>query len=562
MARKRTGRPAGRPAHPGILTPAEERVLAGVRDGLTNGEIAVRLGISLDGVKFHVSNMLGKLQLESRDELARWKAPREGVLRRAWGGVPLLAKLVAGAGGVAVVGVVVAAILAGDGRAKPAAPPVGPLEDGLVSVALDGTGGNGYSLRMAISGDGRFVAFESNASNLVQGDSNGVMDVFVRDRMLGTTVRVSVTTAGNEANAISRAPAISRDGRYVAFESMASNLVQGVAIPDDEALAQLSPEERAPYTTTVPGRAPAIPSVSPALHSNIYRHDMQSGKTEIVSVALDGRAGLLGSGAPALSADGRYVAFDSIAPNLVTGDTNTGKGGLMGDIALLQGGGCDVFVRDMDAGRTVRVSVATDGAEGIGSSSSPSISADGQVVAFLTDAGNLAPGIQAAKMASVRDLKSGKTQGLAGPPVGPLWIGRPAVSDDGNTIVTAFGTFQPPAAGAASSGSLVDLEVLDRRTGKNRQLSAPPLYLQAPRVTGPVLSGDGKLIADWQDIPIGDLRFVTLDGKPVGVTAPALLPNPAGRSTDLSYPALNTDGSQFAFVSPDAEFAQVYAQHR
>ena len=96
-----------------------------------------------------------------------------------------------------------------------------------VSVASDGAQGNGYSYHPSISADGRYVAFESDASNLVSGDTNGARDVFVHDRQGGGTTRVSVASDGAQGNGGSAHPSISADGRYVAFQSDASNLVSG-----------------------------------------------------------------------------------------------------------------------------------------------------------------------------------------------------------------------------------------------------------------------------------------------------------------------------------------------
>src|SRR6185437_14607613 len=155
MPRKATGGKPGRPFHPELLTPAEQRVLEGVREGLHNAEIGVRLGISPDGVKFHVSNMLAKLGLSSREELARWQPLREGTVRRLWISIPVVAKwIVAGAAVVTAGGVVAFAVLGGDSSDAS-----GPLPDGLVSVSSSGEPGNGMSLPGAMSDDGRFVLF-------------------------------------------------------------------------------------------------------------------------------------------------------------------------------------------------------------------------------------------------------------------------------------------------------------------------------------------------------------------------------------------------------------------
>jgi Tol biopolymer transport system component len=153
-----------------------------------------------------------------------------------------------------------------------------------VSVGDGHVQGNASSLQAAISADGRFVAFESAADNLVADDTNAAKDVFVHDRETGLTTRVSMGGDGSPANAESRAPAISADGRWVAFTSLASNLVA-----DD--------------TNDV---------------FDTFLHDRQSGTTLRVSVGPSGVQGNQSSGEPALSADGRWVAFTSVASNLVS----------------------------------------------------------------------------------------------------------------------------------------------------------------------------------------------------------------------------------------------------
>ncbi|MBU4457101.1 MAG: hypothetical protein KKA65_06395, partial [Nanoarchaeota archaeon] len=213
-----------------------------------------------------------------------------------------------------------------------------------VSVASDGGQGNGdSSWGVSISADGRYVAFKSNASNLVSGDTNDANDVFVHDRQSGQTTRVSVASDGAQGNYHSGSPSISADGRYVAFESYSNNLVSG---DTNDAI-------------------------------DVFVHDRQSGQTRRVSLASDGAQGNYHSGSPSISADGRYVAFGSYSNNLVSGDTNDAN---------------DVFVHDRQSGQTRRVSLASDGTQGSGDSSSPSISADGRYVAFYSDASNLVSG--------------------------------------------------------------------------------------------------------------------------------------------------------------------------
>lgn len=219
----------------------------------------------------------------------------------------------------------------------------------LVSVGPAGVEGNLSSDQAAISADGRFVTFTSAASNLVPGDTNGRWDVFVRDRLMRTTTRVSVGPKGAQGNADSNhtgLPAISADGRFVAFWSYATNLVR-----DD--------------TNGV---------------VDVFVHDRKTGVTERGSI---GRAGVQPNDASfvsKLSANGRFLAFWSFASNLVPSDTN---------------GARDTFVRDRKTGMVERVSVGPRGRQSDGDSGLfdvVSISADGRFVVFDSDATNLVPG--------------------------------------------------------------------------------------------------------------------------------------------------------------------------
>src|SRR5688572_23582965 len=214
----------------------------------------------------------------------------------------------------------------------------------LVSTAA-GDSGNGRSTRPAISADGQRIAFQSLASDLVAGDTNGVSDVFLRDMPGGAIARCSVSSAGLQGDQPSIAPAISGDGRFVAFQSNSTNLVAG-----DTNQA-----------------------------SDVFVHDRATGSTRRVSVDAALAQGNGSSGGACLSADGRFVAFRSLADNLVPGDTN---------------GSYDVFVVELASGQISRVSVSSAGAQatpGLGSDRA-SLSADGRLVAFDSDATNLVGG--------------------------------------------------------------------------------------------------------------------------------------------------------------------------
>lgn len=211
-----------------------------------------------------------------------------------------------------------------------------------ISVSSDGVEGDASSSRASLSSDGRYIAFESDATNLVPNDTNGVRDIFVRDTVSGSIQRVSVATGGGQADGPSYKASISDDGRYVAFESTATNFVDG--------------------------------DINGTLDTFVY--DRINGTTGLVSVGYFALAqGNSASGRPSISADGRYVAFESAADNVVPDDTN---------------GAIDVFVRDMVDGVTTRVSVNSSEEEANGNSSKASISADGRYVAFESTATNLA----------------------------------------------------------------------------------------------------------------------------------------------------------------------------
>ncbi len=217
----------------------------------------------------------------------------------------------------------------------------GALE--LLSVSTAGGAGNAKSLKPVPSVDGAVVTYQSLASDLVANDTNGSLDVFVRDRVAGTTRRVSVSSSGVQGSGASTYPQISPSGSYVVFASVASNL----AASDPNAL------------------------------SDIFRHDLLTGTTEHVSIGLNGEPANGNSLYPAISGDGRFVAFQSAASNLVAGDTN---------------GRIDIFVRDMATGLTERASLSSFGVQGSANSTYPDLSDDGRQVIFISKARNLASG--------------------------------------------------------------------------------------------------------------------------------------------------------------------------
>ena len=269
-----------------------------------------------------------------------------------------------------------------------------------VSISSAGNQGNSASSMPFISGDGRHVAFRSVANNLVSGDTNGVQDAFVHDRQTGTTERVSIDSSGNQANGANDDPVLSRDGRYVAFDSLATNLVPGDTNSSTDAFVydrQTGVTERASIDSfgnegngasgggyiSFDGRYVLFGSSASNLvpgdtngTTDTFVHDRQTGMTERISVDSSGNQSNNASYASSFSGDARYVAFWGFASNLVPGDTN---------------GWPDVFVHDLQTGTTERVSVDSGGNEGNGKSSFPSISGNGRFVAFASEASNLIP---------------------------------------------------------------------------------------------------------------------------------------------------------------------------
>jgi len=276
-----------------------------------------------------------------------------------------------------------------------------------VSVSTAGVEGNGDSEYGAISGDGRFVAFESSASNLVGGDTNSVRDVFVRDRQTGVTERVSVDSNEIQADGASQNPSISDDGRYVVFESAGQFLVPGDTNSSVDVFLrdrQLGTTERISVSTSsaqgnatsgLPrvsgnGRYVVFSSDATSLipgdtngKLDVFLRDRQLGTTELISVSSSGAQSNAASfvslfTAHPITLSGRYVAYNSVATNLVAGDTNLRS---------------DVFLRDRTLGTTVRVSVSSGGGQAHdGDSFGGDLSATGQFVAFYSEASDLVPG--------------------------------------------------------------------------------------------------------------------------------------------------------------------------
>ncbi len=279
------------------------------------------------------------------------------------------------------------------------------LEPVRLNVSDLGVEANNISdgFKSHMSADGRYTAYSSKATNIISGDTNAVEDVFVYDRVSTTTERISVSTDGTEANGASSYPSISANGRYVVFESVATNLVandtngkKDIFIRDlildtttriSVATNSTEGDGDSTYSFISPdGKKVAFTSGSTNFVSgdtngvtDIFVRDLESNETIRVSVASNGTEGNGLSLTPVMSYDGRYIVFPSDATNFAPSDTNTQR---------------DVFLHDTQTGTTVRVSEGSNGEEGTGPNGpgDPAMSWDGRYIAFETTFANLVPG--------------------------------------------------------------------------------------------------------------------------------------------------------------------------
>jgi Tol biopolymer transport system component len=319
-----------------------------------------------------------------------------------------------------------------------AAPAVAAPRTERVSVSSSERQGNGpstqplYRVAPTLSRTGRFVVFASSARNLVPGDTNGKTDVFVRDRKAGTTRRVSLTSKGAQGHRRSIYPSISSSGRYVAFQSQA-----GLTPADRRGGWDVYVRDLKLNRTTLVsirpngvhqgneaaisgnGRSVVFQSQRPSGVSggegkiDIFVRHLGARRTERVSVSPTGEGANFHSLHPSISNDGRLVAFDSSASNLVAGDVN-GLG--------------DVFVRDLKRHATTRIG----GDDTDQDTSAPAISGNGRFVAFISGAREFTGADDDSSGLFRRDLKTGATLRLP--------YGFPSsLSDNGNIVVFAFG---------------------------------------------------------------------------------------------------------------------------
>lgn len=385
--------------------------------------------------------------------------------------------------------------------ATPASAAGGIVATDRVSVATDGTQADGLSILPATDAAGRYVAFLSYAANLVPGDTNGFADVFVRDTRTGTTRLVSAGLGGAPANRPSGGPRISADGRYIVYYSTATNITEPGTdklpaynvyvydqveekterVPtgsDGGMIVDISGDGR--YVTYQSWSNDAVPGgTQRGLH--VFVHDRVSGETELVSRAADGGEGDQGGADPRISADGRYVTFVSDSTNLVAGDTNDKS---------------DVFVRDLGNDTTVRVSVATDGSQSVGWIIDTSISADGRIITYSSNASDLVAGDTNNDFdVFVHDTATRTTtlisDGHDGTPAQSGFALSPEVSGDGRHVLFWSNAWNVVPDDTNYAG---DAFVHDRVTGVNSRVSVTSAGGQSEGSDSGVLSADGQFV--------------------------------------------------------------------
>jgi TolB protein len=389
-------------------------------------------------------------------------------------------------------------------------PAISNARTSLISVSSAGLQGSDYrSEAFAVSASGRYVAFTSAASNLVPGDTNETWDVFVRDRWVGTTTRISESSTGAQANSSSYGLTMTPDGRYVVFASDATNLVRG--------------------------------DTNGALDAFLW--DRRSGMTSRISVSNTGGQVNASSYEAVISGDGRYVAFSSDASDVVAGDTNQAW---------------DVFVRDRVAGTTRRVSLTVTSGQSNSGSASPAISADGRYVTFASDASNLVRGDtnnvgdifvrdQWTNSTSRVSLSTGGGQANSGSASGGMSV-------DGRHVV-----FTSEASNLVrdDTNSFGDIFVRDLWTNTTSRVSVSTTGDQSNEHSyGPAMNADGRYItftSDATNLAPGDTNSfgdIFVRDLWTNTTSRVNLSATGDQSNEYSYgPAINSDGRYIAFSS-------------
>lgn len=379
-----------------------------------------------------------------------------------------------------------------------------------VSISTGGAESNGQSVTVVVSNDCRYVVFVSGADNLVTGDTNGVNDIFLRDTLTDSTIRVSTATDGSQAaNGHSSGPAISSSGRYLVFVSGADNLVV-----NDTNNAK-----------------------------DVFLKDLQTGQLSRVSVGSSGSQANGASVEPVVSADGRYVSFQSVSDNLVSGDTN---------------GVSDIFLKDVQTGQITRVSTNSSGVEAVGGSVSAAISSDGRYVAFQSAADNLVENdTNEDDDIFLKDLQTGQVTRVSTDSAGNQASSGgivPAISGDARYVV-----FESNAGDlvAGDTNGAFDIFLKDTHSGMTWRVSTDSNSAQANGGNlRPVISFDGRYLAYdslASNLVVGDTngsKDILVKDMANSVTVRVSTDSSGIQGNNSSvFPEISGDGSCVVFAS-------------
>lgn len=434
-----------------------------------------------------------------------------------------------------------------------AAAPQWPGQTVIASRRPGGVPTGDHSFDSSLSADGRFVAFGSRDAGLVAGDTNGADDIFVLDRVTGSIERVSLASNGSQANGSSGLPVISADGRFVLFFSLASNLTDG----DGNGTGDVFVRDRVAGTTTLVSVAlgggagnkqsggaaygwggisadgrfvhfasdatDLVPGDTNGVR-DVFLRDLETGITECLSAGLSGAGGDGHSKAGGLSADGGVAVFSSLAGNLVVADADAHE---------------DVFVWTRASSAVQRISATPAGDDADGNSGVPRISADGRTAVFVSAASNLVDGdtngvtdifVAEAPFTNLRRVNLAPSDVQANAPSGTFTAQPPAISADGRFV--AF-TSEATNLVDGDTNAVADLFIAETENGDVRRVSVSFDGVQAnAQIIRPSLSADGRLVSfdtNATTLVAGDAN-VRLDVFVTGGVAvsPAALLIPAG----------------------------------
>jgi Tol biopolymer transport system component len=399
------------------------------------------------------------------------------------------------------------AALAGLVLAAAAAVPVAAVE--LVSVAGTGAQGNFQSRYPVVSADGRYVAFESDATNLVPGDTNAATDIFVRDRVAGTTVRVSVTAAGAQVNAASRLPAISGDGQRIVFDSF------GALLPDSG-------------------------------FNNCYLVDRAASTVVLLDRRVDTGAAATGTcQSPSISLDGNRVAFASPTAFLAPGDVDGN-------------GLADVFVRTLSTSSTVRINRGPGGVEANAPADQLRISAFGSHVIYSSLADNLVPGdSNAGRDIFVSDL-TGQTRRVS-VGTGNVQANGIVVPDAALNADASLVAFSAKASSLPGWGVNVESVLYLRLPGNDLTVpvSLPAAGTHEGSAEHPDFSATGRWLVFWANdqlipgVTVAGIYVVDLLEDTIALVSRQPGGQPAGAGNHFN-PRISADGRSIVWFSNSA----------